>query len=468
MTITKSAAKGAVRIRPYFTKKVGLLAIPAVVVTVAGVPLGAQGLNGTLTLGQGLRYEDRTDDTNNDDGFSSETELGLQLSSETRTQKLDLSINGALVYNFDSDDDKSELRNPTAQLSYALENKSTRLTFSARYTEAELDEVAFLADPLDIDSEIISGAGDRIRTAFNTELELGRGSPLRAELTHSYSETRYSGVTDPSLVDVTTQAVGGRLSYDLSRVMTLSAFANIRERDAAGPGSSDRDSTRFGLGLEYQISPVLRATVDLAHAEIDTDDNAGTTTSRDGLEFDFNLARDMPNGSLTFSFSEDETVNGKRRQIRLGRALDYSRGALDFTVGVTKTDGFDVETLLSAQASYELDPLSQLNLTLSQTSDVNDDNEESVNTRLSLGYSRTLSELSSLSAQLSVADRNALTVAGEDQTSTRLSLTHRYSLAEDLSLVSSYRYSKTQTDGSADRKSTVLFLGLEKTFDFRP
>lgn len=471
-TITSASKKGA-----SIAKKAGLWALPAVALSV-GVPLAQDGAAngggsfiGQLTIGQRLGYDSDSGTTSDtDDDIFTETTLGLQLTSETRSQRLEFSLDGALRYAFGGggDNDRFDVEDPRAQLTYALESRRSRLSFDASYQRSDVDDTAFLLDPLDPESDVITGEGNRTRLGLGTTLELGRDGPLSTQLNHFYGETRFSGTTDPSLVDTRTRELGLRLRYALQPGVSLSLFANQRELDAAGPGSSDRETTRAGLGLDYAITPALRAEAELSYSEIDTDDNAGVTSSTSGVNASLSLTRDMPNGSLGFSLSEEQTVNGARRQVRLSRNLDYSRGTFGVTLGLSKTDGLDTEPLIQANATYALDPLSQLSLSLSQSSSVNDDNEESINSQLSIGYSRTLNALSSLSANFTLIDRNALTVTGEDQTSTRFDLSHRYELARGFNMVSSYRRSRTERDGSPDTKTTELFLGLEKTFDFRP
>lgn len=444
--------------------------MPAVALSV-GVPWAAEGLNGQLTIGQRLGYENESGTTTNtDDGANTETTLGLTLNSETRSQTLSFSLNTGLRYAIGSLNgrDRFTVEDPRAQLTYALESRASRLSFDADYQRSDIDDTVFLLDVFDPDSEVVAGGGDRTRFGLRTTLELGRDGPLNTELTHFYGETRYSDTTDPSLVDTQTRELGVRFRYQLDPAVTLSLFANNRELDAASVGSSDRETTRVGVGADYAISPVLQATAELSYSEIDTDDNAGTTTSVNGIDASFGLTRDLANGSLGFTLSEQETVNGNRRQIRLSRNLEYSRGTFGLTLGASKTGALDVEALIQANATYALDPLSQLTLTLSQSSDINDDNEESLNTRLSIGYSRTLSELSSLSANFTLIDRNGLSVVGEDQTSTRIDLSHRYELSRGFNLVSSYSHSRTEREGQADTERNVFSLGLEKTFDFRP
>lgn len=431
--------------------------------------LWADGFEGKLTIGQFLVYENNSGSGNNDDeGLSSSTDLGLTLSSKTRTQSFSFQASGGLRYNFNGGDDAFELDTPRTTLSYAIENRSSRLSFRGSYRRSDIDDNTFLEDPLDPNSEIINGSGDVARLSLTTRLELGRDRPLGAELSYTKGETRYSGTLDPSFVDTETDELDARLRFDINPQMTAFLFTRSSEVDAAGPGSSDRDTQTTGVGLNYQISPILRAEAELGYTEIETDDNAGTVTSQDGIDASFALVRDMPNGTLSFRLSEEETVNGKRRQAFVSRAMEFPWGNIDLSIGATKTDGLSVEPLISATGSYQIDKLSELTLALTQQSNVNDDNEESINTRLSLGYTRQLTELSSLSAQLTVVDRNAQDSANEDQTSTQFRLSHRYGLGRDLDLVSSYRYSKTRADNAADSSDTVISLGLEKTFNFRP
>lgn len=434
-----------------------------------GVLWAADGFDGQLTIGQTLQYENDSGTTTvGDEGFSSQTKLGLRLNTETRTQKFSFGLSGNVRGKLSgtSDDDDFGLDAPAATLSYSVENKASALSFRGSYRRNDVDETSFLSDPLNPNSNIITGSGSQAQLGLTTALSVGRDAPLSATVTHFYGETRYSDTVDPSLVNTQTNNLGLDVGLVVNGQLQLSFSLDRDRRDAAGVGASDRDSDRARLGATYAISPSLQATAGLSYSKIETDDNAGALTNTEGAGFDVGLTRDVVNGNYTLTFSEEETVNGKRRQLFLGRALDYSRGSLSLRVGATKTDGLSTEPLVEATASYELDALSGLNLSLSQSSNVNDNNEESINTRLSLAYNRDLSDLSSVNANFSLVDRNAQTGASGDQTSTRFNLGYNYDLGQGLNLVSGYRYTKTERTGGTDTKNTVLFLGLEKVFDF--
>jgi len=47
-------------------------------------------------------------------------------------------------------------------------------------------------------------------------------------------------------------------------------------------------------------------------------------------------------------------------------------------------------------------------------------------------------------------------------------VTYRYDVGSDWDLVTGYEYSSVRTDGQEDRDTSTLFLGIERSFDFRP
>ncbi|RLJ36187.1 hypothetical protein BCF46_3877 [Litoreibacter meonggei] len=465
MTIKrKSAANGV---------KQALLASVLIAVPLAlpsGLSWAAEGLSGQFTLGQKLQHTNKTGVTSRqDEGAISRTDLGVSLTSETRSQTLSFRADTGLSYNFSDVGimDRFQIEDPRVELAYKLQSRNSELTFDADYRRADLDETAFIDNGL-IVQEIVTGTGRRETYALRSGLTVGREGPTKLELNLLYGETNYSGTTDPGLVDTTTQQIDGRLTFQISPVASVNVFASHKELDAETVGSNDRTTDRVGIGGSYDITPTLTATAEVSHDKIETDNNAGTITTTDGIGYSFGLSRTLPNGELTFDFSEEETVNGKRRQATVGRQTTFKRGTMAYSLGVTKTDGLSAQPLANLNVNYELDKLSSLKLTVSQASSVNDDDETTINSRLGLTYARELSALSSLTAGLQVTDRNTLTAGGEDQTSVRLNLSHRYEVGGDWELVSGYTYTKTKRDTQADRKTSTLFVGLERAFDFRP
>lgn len=450
---------------------------PLVIAALAAVPatlwtpglIHAEGLTAQFTLGQQLVYTNEEGVVNDpDEGFVSRTSLGLVIGSQTRNQNLTFSVNTGLDYNLTNDIERSSLHDPVLQLSYTLENRNNVLSFDASYQRTDIDDTAFTDDPLVSDNDISIGGGVRETFGQRSGLIIGRESPLMFELNQSYSRTEFSGTVDTSLVDTTTRGLDGRLTFRLSPVASVYAFASFNDRDAETAGASDRRTERLGVGALYTISPVLTATAELSYDQVDTDDNAGTVTSDDGLGFRFGLERTLANGALTFDLREEETVNGRRRQVSVGRDYAFKRGTLAFSVGASQTDGLSVEPLFNLTANYELDKNAALRVTLSQRASVDSDNDSTINTSLGIDYTRELTSLSSLSAGLQLRDRQVEQDNSEDQNSLQLNLTHRYQVGGDWDLVSGLTYARTQSDATTDRNTSTVFVGLERTFDWRP
>ncbi len=239
MTITKSAAKGAAITKK--AKHLGLLA-PAVFVATplalgTGVLWAADGFDGQLTIGQTLQYENDSGTTGvGDEGFSSQTKLGLRINTETRTQRLSFGLSGDIRGKLSgtSEGDDFGLESPAATLSYSMEARGAVLSFNGNYRRSDIDDSTFLSDPLDPNSNIITGSGDRGRLSLTTRLELGRDAPFGATFTYFRGETRYSGTVDPSLVNTETNDLGVALRFDINPQLSLSLSADRDRLDAAG------------------------------------------------------------------------------------------------------------------------------------------------------------------------------------------------------------------------------------------
>lgn len=430
----------------------------------------AGGLTASLRVGQRLDYENRSGvGTVTDEGISTITGLGFVLDSTTRSQSLRLSMGTGLRYQISHTEggDRFDLDDPQLGLSYSIQSRAARLSFDGRYRRVDIEDAVFMQGP-DSDDAALTGGGTRTTTRLGTKLELGRDAPFGAQLSYAVQTTRYGDTTDPSLVDLDTDSYAARLRFDISPRLQLSTFADISDRDAAGPGSSDRRAQDYGIGTAYQLTKRTKAQARLFHTRIDSDDNAGTTARITGTGGALELDHKLQNGGLSFDASLQETVNGAERQLIFGRDLAFKRGTLGLTLGVSKTDGLEAEPLVGLALGYDLDGLSRLNLALTRDTAVDDDNDTTLNTRLSLGYSRALSELSNLQATLSLIEREVQTAAGQDQRATQLSLSHSYALGRDLALVSGYSFDQSKRDGQPETERSRVFVGLERTFNWRP
>lgn len=420
------------------------------------------GLQASLTIGQRFEHVDESGfDEPRDEGTRSLTTLAFGLSSSTRYQSLSFNVDTSLERNF-SNSAGFELEDPTVQLRYELETRNTALSFGGRYRQVEVDTAAFDEDPLVDDIE--TGTGSRENLDLTTELIFGRNSPATTTLTHTYERLRFSDTTNPDLNDSDLHVLDAQLNLALSSETAVNAFATWRDRDEAGLGANDFRSYRVGVGAQVTLSDVTTASASLFYNDIETTESG----RRDGVGYALGLTYQRPNGATRLNFSEDDTVNGKQRQLTVGRSLAFANGDIDLSLGVSKTDGSSAQYLANLSLGYEINRISSLNLSLNQSSSINDNDDETINTRFNLNYSRELTPLQRISLGLQYVDRNVLGTVDEDQQSIRLNLNHNYQLANDWALVSGISRSSVRIDGAPNRDTNRIFTGIQKTFAFRP
>ncbi len=424
-------------------------------------PATAEGLTASLTISERLQSIEEEGFSNNE-GARSLTSFGFSLNSENRNQRLSLGINTGLSYNFSDNDDGLEFEDTSLQLSYTVENRNTELSFNSSYRRSDVDDAVFFDELLE--EEVLTGGGRREIYALNTGLTWGREGPFTATLGHIYTESNFSDTTDPDLVDVTTQGLNANVSFEITPVLTLNAFASWREVDREGVGANDQTNRSYGVGASYAINGSTSLNASLS----DSNNDSTNSGENGGLGFSVGLNRNLSNGALKFSLSQQETINDTRREILVSRQLELQRGSLSFGIGATKTDGLSAQPLASLGLNYEINRLNQLNVSLEQSASVDGDDNETVTTRLGVGYTRSLTELSSLGAGLRLVDQNVLGAGGTDRTSISFDVTYRYDMGSDWDLVTGYEYSSVRRDALEDRNTRTLFLGVERSFDFRP
>ena len=198
-----------------------------------------------------------------------------------------------------------------------------------------------------------------------------------------------------------------------------------------------------------------------------TGDQTGTD---DGVSLDSSLTKALKNGTIGLVFNTDVTTNddGRRSFLRLNRNTVLPRAQqLSYSLGVTRSDGTGVDPLVSLNYTYNL-PTSQISVGLNQTVVTDRNNDEEINTTLRASYSHDINNLSSLNATVSFFNRNELGEFANDGQRVNLSLSYRYALTRDWGLVSGYRYVLSRQDDRDDRDSNTVFIGLQRSFDWRP
>ncbi len=424
----------------------------------------AGGVNATFDFGQQLAYrQEEGSDVDDVSEFRSLTTLGFGISSETRNQRIAFDVSTGLALT-EGDEDEAVFEGTQAVLDYALESPSTLLTFNTRYRRDQVDDLVF--ETTFVDDEVATGVGLREITTVTTGLTVGRESRVTGTFGYSFENSNFSDVLDPSLNDSDRQNATARVSFAITRTAVFDVFGEWGEVDERGVTATDRDTRRAGVGLEYVISPITTMRGEIAYSEEES--RGDTIEETDGFNYAFSLVRARPNGSINLNYTQADTLNGIRRQLTAGQDITLRRGALSYALGATKTDGFDAQLLANLTYSYDLDRNSSTDVTLSQIGTINSDDEEVVNTRLDMSYTRALSRVSEINTSIALVDENVLEDGAADQQSIRLDLSYDHAVGRDWMLSTGFELSSVRVDGEEDRNRNTVFIGLSRSYAYRP
>ena len=441
-----------------------LVAIPVLVL--GGRTVAQEGLAASLTIGERLRVVNETGpDRDGDDGTSAVTTLDFNLTSQTNTQTLGLSLNTALPLYLDGgpDDDNFEFEDPDARLNYSIESKNALLGVNAIYRRTDVGDGIFFDE--DLNQDVVTGGGTRTLFSFAPSLIVGRDGPVTSEFGYRYVSDTFSETADSS--DSNTNAANARISFRISPVLDTFVFARYSEEEREGTTQTDRITSAYGVGASYALNPVTNIRASFSFDDDETVDQAGNVvSSNDGLGFEFDLQRARPNGTYRLSLSREETINGTRYNTSLGRNIELPRGILDASLGLSKNDGESVEPLFNISLSRAVSETSQLNFRFSQSASINDADNNVIRTRASVDYTYQINTLSNLSAGLQFADDNETGAGAIDERTLSVNLNYNYALGQEWDMVSGVSFRNEKSTGSLDSRTSTVFVGLQKRFDW--
>ncbi|MDP5086097.1 MAG: hypothetical protein NWQ23_11805 [Yoonia sp.] len=451
------------------TMRAALGPVPFAVVFLVGstAQVAAQdegGLNAQFDITQSIEsIEERGFTGIDSSGARALTALDFGLRSVTRSQRLDFGFSSGIAVPFEGDRDVTA-DSIRSTLGYSRNSRNAELSFGALFRRDDVDDLVF--DDTFEDDDVITGVGQREVLTVNSGLVVGREARITGTFNHTYETSDFFDTLDPELNDTETQAADGRLSFQLTRTLTLDVFGVWSDVDESGFGATDRITTEIGTGVSYRIDPI---TILAGEVSFRTEESSGATIlDTEGWNYALSATRERPNGEVFATYTQEDALTGTRRQFIAGQDMDLQRGSLGYSLGVSETDGFDPQLLASLTLDYDMDRNGTARITLSQEGTINGDDEEVVNSRLGMSYLRALSPISGISASFDLVDENVLATGAADQRTYRFDVSYEYELTRDWGLTSGYAYSVVQLDGTDDRSRSTVFVGLQRSFNYRP
>lgn len=432
-----------------------------IALTILPVSYSFADVESRLTLGERLRSVSESGfATPQNEGTSLVTTLDYQLRSQTKSDTLQFNLSTDIPLFLENNDNQASeytFEDPSTRLIYTRDNKNSLLSFDGRARSTDVNRSNFFDET--IGEDVVFGDGRRDLLSFRTNLVLGRDAPVSTELGYSFlkSDFRDAG---PELSDSITQNADAQVSFRLSGVATSFVFAEWRDEDRDDPQQTDRTTRRAGLGASYDISALTQVTGRIAYEE----DNASTES--DGIGYSLSILRVAPNGDYSLDASSEVTVDGRRNNLSLGRNLLIPRGSVGFSLGVSKTESEDIEPLVNLRLAYAASERSSINANVQQFADINDNDRTTIRTRIRVDYGYEINSISSLSAGLSLVNDSG--PSSSDATAARIELGYNYALGQEWNLVSGISYEIDSEDARSDQKTREIFIGLQRSFDFRP
>lgn len=394
-------------------------------------PIIAQDEGGmTYRLGVSQDFRARTNpglsSPSGDTDLTARTNLNFGFSSETRVESFTFNAGSSLVAS--NNRESQLLGDPSVSVGYTRQNASMQFSLGGFATQNRITTSDLLLEELEeglgleeglFGLTIVETSATRRRYGANAALQFGRDAPFGGTVSVSQTETRYSGTTNPDLVDNTRRSASVSLRFDLTEVLRLTTGVTVTQFDE--DGTPMRQTERYSLGL----------------------------------------ALDRPDGSYSVNLSSSQTPDGGRNSLSFGRQLELPRGTLGLNAGVNLSPG-GRRGLIGSVSWSEDTPNGSIGLSLSRsvTSDARD--RETTVTRFNANTTQALTPDLVGQASLGLQEN---TRSDTDETIRNLSLSAsvRYALTPDWGLRAGADHRIRRTDANTASSSSV-FLTLDREF----
>jgi len=436
------------------------------------LPAGAQDSGTEVVFGfrQGLESSDNLDLDPVSLGSTTfvSTELSLGVTHETPLDRFGLMVSGVLR-GVNGPSANSGLDDQRLDLTYGRSGVRSGFEFTAGYLQSQIEflqpldgignEDGDITLPPDLDS--LKGTGTRERFQTGMTLELGRDAPVGATFRADHLALRYSDTSDPDLFDNQRSNLETEVRLQLSPVTVAKLGLAYRLYDAVDIEETRRETWREYVGLDVEVSPVLRLEARLGYASIDTRE-FGVTAPSEGAEGLLRLVRDMPDGFVTVEVEQYLTEDATIRTFSAGRSLELPSGKLAVTLGVADSDLDQSKVIGSLGWSQDL-PNGQVSAQLQRGVDFDEEKGNVLRTSMLLNYSYEINSVSSLGF-------NTAYTVSEDVSDTidraSFTATYQHALTKDWALMTGYRYQMREelTDPRAQSHSVFFTIGRDFSF----
>lgn len=429
------------------------------------------GLTGTLSFSQGFEVSDNEDLDSSTSGttFTSRTGIGFGVESETRVETLRLNIGTELVGETGGGaSDEFDVENTSARMVYNRRGANSRLSFSARYIEYQLDDdVIDLGPSFGIgfgSGTIVIDDGSATITGLNALVETGIEGPFGLELRAGYLNREYTNTIDPDLTDSETVSLDALARFRLNPALSTRVRAGISVEDEEDASSTETEETYVGVGLEGQTAGGLSFTGDLLFDRTETTVIGPSTRTDDGIGIEVGIVQDRPTGTIGFDVSSRIDDEGRRTAVSVNRTIDLQNGEFGFSLGVVDQEGDDSLRPRGTLVYRQDTPRGGLTASLAREVDA-DDGDVTASTRIAVDFTQDINATSGWSAGIAYTAVDEVNGADDDdRASARLA--YRRALTEDWRMNTGVEHVRESIAGDSTETSNTIFFNIERDVTF--
>ncbi|WP_298259271.1 hypothetical protein [uncultured Litoreibacter sp.] len=375
--------------------------------------------------------------------------LKFNLSSETRTQRIKLGLEGG---RFGGARQQSKV-----QLDYSRSTKSSSLrTYisSQRIPEGGVDAHAFSSADLGA-LDLASGQSvQRIRSGGVT-LKVGLGQPVGAVL--SYGK-RVRKVLDVIPARRSAERLNAEVNLRLNaRTEGKISWAETRLKSNGATTSTNTDK-QLRFGVSHHLRRTLEVTLDGGWQDL-----KATGFVDSGLMWRSSFTQHLKSGKRFLFLSRNRTVSGPLVRMQAGLSRNHPAYSLELAVGMARLKDQSAEPTLVVSYDAKFTPGS-LNISASRDFFGSDDSGETrIGTKFDMEVVRDFDPTRSLGLTVGYLKTNSTS-----QTPARsvghIGATYRHQLQQDFNLVVGAHRRRRSEAALGKRSSNSVFITFEKRF----
>ena len=458
-----------------------ITAVSAVALVAAGSLSWAQqaeapgGLRFSVDLSAGASVDTNEGLDDPTEGTTSRTDLGATfgLLNETEVSRLAISFltRAEFANSPDPDVDGFDFRLPRGSLSYDLQGADSSVGLTARYFFDRVDDdvLIFLDENLNPVDLTVDG-GDLRRVTLGADLSVGISAPIGFDARVFFDDRDYIGTTDPDLFDRVSWGGNGALRFAVTEVATARLTASYSRRDDDDIGDPLTETFAYGAGLSYQIDQITAFDADLSYTTIDETVFGTTSTENEGWAYNIGLRRELGNGSIGASLSQEIEEASTRTVISFQRSRNLPDGSLSYSLGYSIAEDEDnSENGFVGGVNYRRDLRSgSVSANATQEFLTDDDGEDTLVSRIALNYNQDINSVSSVGVSFGLGRSDEVGGSGDTTTRANVGVTYRRALTQDWDWVLGYEARYRLENGGDPATGNRVFTLVDRSFTFRP